>query len=609
MITRDKQKQYIAEEIGTDYQEWKPTDIILITAPTGSGKTYFVLNTLLLKRAIARGERILYLVNRKILKMQLETEIRKIDEDYQWNIQNNGIRVRGFIDVETYQNIERKLRYSNIDQMYNEYNKYFAKYSIVVYDECHYFYCDSNFNTFTELSYSFLRFCFDARIQIFMSATIDSIEEQIKMENPLYIYREDVPKCISGEAQLILQDFTKRLRKYRSYSAKIDYSHVNVNSFQNLDDLCMIIKTNLSLKKERWLIFVDSKIAGRKLKTELENGNNENDNINWKEEVVYVDADYRKDDEANSSVGQLARDNLIDKKVIITTAVMDNGISFHDLKLRNIVILTDTREEFLQMLGRKREDGKRINLYICNRKRDYFANRYLKATKKYEVYDKITSYIDGIYFISAANRIMPPLIFHYYLMKYNIKVSLYAQQCILSTMIQEDSVYNAMKEFTYSYQGIMANNRFSVQRLHNLKEFYQEMNDAMENDDMAFIRKQIEWLGFKGEDVNQIVNKVEVENDERCKGRIIEVLKLYDGKNISREENMEMKKMIKDDLKVLLKRKEGVKDCYDDINKNLRPISTNIFNRSMDALDIAYFMEKVGKSNFMIKTKEAEELL
>ena len=47
---------------------------------------------------------------------------------------------------------------------------------------------------------------------------------------------------------------------------------------------------------------------------------------------------------------------------MIATAVMDNGVSFHDTALRNMVIFADTKEEFIQMLGRKRTDGK---LLIC----------------------------------------------------------------------------------------------------------------------------------------------------------------------------------------------------------------------------------------------------
>lgn len=57
------------------------------------------------------------------------------------------------------------------------------------------------------------------------------------------------------------------------------------------------------------------------------------------------------------------------KKILITTSVMDNGISLEDEYLRNIVIMADTKETFIQMLGRKRikNNNEKLNLYILKR--------------------------------------------------------------------------------------------------------------------------------------------------------------------------------------------------------------------------------------------------
>ncbi len=48
---------------------------------------------------------------------------------------------------------------------------------------------------------------------------------------------------------------------------------------------------------------------------------------------------------------------------------MDNGISLEDEYLRNIVIMADTKETFIQMLGRKRikNNNEKLNLYILKR--------------------------------------------------------------------------------------------------------------------------------------------------------------------------------------------------------------------------------------------------
>ena len=73
-ITMNERKKYVADKIQMEYKEWEPGKIILITASTGRGKSYFILHTYL-KWAISNNLRILYLVNRKILQKQLKEEL------------------------------------------------------------------------------------------------------------------------------------------------------------------------------------------------------------------------------------------------------------------------------------------------------------------------------------------------------------------------------------------------------------------------------------------------------------------------------------------------------------------------------------------------------
>lgn len=53
--------KYLADQIGEEYQNWKDDDIVLITAPTGIGKTTFILK-ILLPYIMQKGGRMLYLV-------------------------------------------------------------------------------------------------------------------------------------------------------------------------------------------------------------------------------------------------------------------------------------------------------------------------------------------------------------------------------------------------------------------------------------------------------------------------------------------------------------------------------------------------------------------
>ena len=59
-------------------------------------------------------------------------------------------------------------------------------------------------------------------------------------------------------------------------------------------------------------------------------------------------------DECSNSkeVQQLVVGHRILPKVLITTSVLDNGVSVHDTDVGNVVIATDSKLSFIQMLGR-----------------------------------------------------------------------------------------------------------------------------------------------------------------------------------------------------------------------------------------------------------------
>lgn len=95
----------VADVIGEDYKGWKDKESVFISAPTGSGKTYFVLNTLLPYFSKAH-KKILYLVNRQILKKQIEDEV-----------DNLPIEQRESIKVVSYQSIERDILLTEKDSL------------------------------------------------------------------------------------------------------------------------------------------------------------------------------------------------------------------------------------------------------------------------------------------------------------------------------------------------------------------------------------------------------------------------------------------------------------------------------------------------------------
>lgn len=118
-------REFISDIIKDEYEEWETRNIIFLTAPTGSGKTSFVLDKLVKHVESKKDSKILYLVNRKILKKQIK-KIIKID------IRPEIKNIDKIIKVKTYQELEA----------YYEGNKYDdgSKYDIIIADECHYFF-------------------------------------------------------------------------------------------------------------------------------------------------------------------------------------------------------------------------------------------------------------------------------------------------------------------------------------------------------------------------------------------------------------------------------------------------------------------------------------
>ena len=109
------QKQYITDLVGEDYKNWH--GIVVLDAGTNSGKTYFILKTLL-PWAYEHRKRILILCNREALRSQIERDVNRLGsievsyEDYDPAL--GGIVNKPAIDnkyehticVETYQWLE-----------------------------------------------------------------------------------------------------------------------------------------------------------------------------------------------------------------------------------------------------------------------------------------------------------------------------------------------------------------------------------------------------------------------------------------------------------------------------------------------------------------------
>lgn len=597
----NKRKKYISEIIKTEYQDWKPGEVIFITASTGAGKSYFILHTYL-QWAISKGWRILYLVNRKILQKQLREELKEVESDF---CRENGLsyfsmNINQYISIETYQNIEKALKNFGVLQKF----EWMDQFHVVVCDECHYFYTDSNFNTGTELSYLAVKEIFLRKIRIYISATMDKVKAYMKTEH-LESARNTVD-CIYQQ------------RRYREYTLSENYENVILHILEDVDDLVEAIKSNICLTNEKWLVFVDSIDMGRDIKKRILCDQQREEN-----QVVFIDADFENDDEANHSVAEIVKNKKSKKRVVISTAVMDNGITFWDQDLLNIAIFADTEETFLQMLGRRRRaDMEKLSVYICKRNTAYFVKR-LQYTK--QIWDCCQTYKNELQVLYQRTRLCIENIGAYIrqvekrqyysnidtqincltdcrVSNYQVNRIMKANQTILSRMLSDSYQGQCIKKICCSAEGIIQPNMFSINRVEVLIQHYEHLAKALEEDEYAFIRQQAQWLKISDDDLEQALE--ESTKDLREKNRSIlqntleKVIESTEGR-LTQNAVISLKRDIAKPLEYFineLERKGVELKGGSGIKKTDRPITPILFNTCMEIAELPYRMEKAKKT-------------
>lgn len=494
--------------------EYGGGNCIFISAPTGSGKTYFIFNEWL--RYIAeKNKKMLYLVNRSVLKKQLEKEIIDISPN-----------ISSCIDIKSYQNIEYELKTCENNtnenkqrgqkkknaELENMKQKY-SNYDCVVCDECHYFLTDSNYNTDTALSFRWIQDCFADKTRIFMSATIRNIELYIREYDEVRTHEEKMKYYLPNFELAEKEDnFCKNVRKilsswdscccrYRDYEIPRNYDYIDVNIINNTDTIAQII--NDGDKTEKWLIFVDKVATGGDLVKKIKDEKN----------VVFVSSKNKQEEDVSETLEEIKYyEKSKSKRIVIATSVMDNGINIKDMELRNIVLMADTETEFIQMLGRKRKDGKKLKLYIYQYTQDHFEGRLRQTDQILEI---ATSYLR---FLSSCKS-YEQYDEEWVIQKRHIKLMREIFDNKIS-MRHVRSLFNA-------YGGVLYLNLLAYQNLKNLKSFYQNVISSFEKEENGikredcFVRMQLRWLGIEGKKADEIIKESKVTKFDRCYDKVI----------------------------------------------------------------------------------------
>lgn len=338
---------YVSNIIGETYKKWKPGDIIIIDAQTGTGKNYFIENVLI---PWIETKKLLFISNRTNLKRQVK--IRLLEE--------YGLKIPETLEeldnIKTIKNVTitsyHALQFSAKEELYKGKKFDVSYFDYLVMDECHFILSDSGFNNLNRLSYEKLvTKQYSNIVKIFMSATMDEIKGPII-------------RCANKGIGL--------KPKIHEYETGKDYSYVNVNYFKHKKYTEKISNMILNDRTDnKWLVFISDLKDGESILKTI-----------GKEKGSIIQSGTK-----SKELDSIINNNMFNKKVLIATKALDNGINLKDELLVNIVIMAWDKTSTIQMLGRKRidiSDTQEINLYISMR----YPKSFHALLRKYDVKKK-----------------------------------------------------------------------------------------------------------------------------------------------------------------------------------------------------------------------------
>lgn len=466
--------KWVTESIGNDYKKWSPGDVVLISAQTGTGKTWFVTNVLV--DHLQNHERLLYVCNRTNLKRQLKSDLlvkygKKVPENYE---ELDGITQIHNITITSYQAISS----TYLDEIYldNGTKCDFDLYDYIVADECQYIFSDSGFNNKTRLIYEKLVYEYHpAIIKIFISATNEEI-------------RQPILNCVEKVSQNPFND-----PRIFEYSTGTDYSYVHPKYFKRIDPIINLIKNDDT--DDKWVIFISNiKRDGQPI---LEAVGDDN---------CSLIQSGTKSDELTSIINE----GKFNKKVLICTKALDNGINIKDQNLKHIVIMSWDRITFIQMLGRKR-----VEIHNADEVNIYIPTRYKKSFKC--LLQKLEGKEAEVHLLGSNPN------------EFGRK-----HDNDLKNFNGMDDVFYRNKD-----KGEIKINHAGYFRLRKDIAFCQSMIEAFEVEgEYAFIHEQLSWLGLRdpfpeSKLIEDIVLNEEIESLEKYLESII-------GKQLFKEEQQEL---------------------------------------------------------------------
>ena len=454
-----------------EYLNWGNADIY-IQAPTGCGKTHFILNEII-PMAVQQGKGILILCNRRNLLQQYVTDIEKKEVDL---LQHGDFRLHnymrnGLLHVTTYQAVAESIQ---IDQI-------IGRLEIIICDEVHALYSDSQFATGLYKAFIKIINWSISRLTMYVSATAEKIFPLLYTAK----FQKMFPSLYCDQP-----DWSRHQSFPGYYQIDKCYDHCRVHYLHGIEQISTLIKNEQDIES-KWMIFVPSIQEGKKI-------------VNGLRQLGLKDVFLLTKESAASERGQRISNQLtslhtFECKILISTLVLEAGVSICGLDVNNIVNLHFGEDYFIQTLGRKRVGkDEKIDLYIMNRGKQFFAGK-----------------------LNFCNQILKEVNVANYESRNPSKFQSY-----ISRRLLEQKGNEALKSFLY-WDEAFAINPISISKAQQDSLFYKSVLNKLDNDENAFIKEQLAWMGV--EDTYSSDNWVDEHKSERCRNELKEYFEKYVG--------------------------------------------------------------------------------
>ena len=462
----------IAEGIDDELTSFHAT---LIQAPTGFGKTHFILHEVL-PRVLQEGGRMLLVSNRVAVSYQQKKEVMELTNpsEIRWLTPEGILQKTDFgpVKIMTLQALDMFLASQ-------EGKDYAKEVSVLVVDEVHYFTSDVPFNPNAARLLKILPQRFSQAVRIYMTATPDDVlwplaQAEAHVQRPL-LERSGVlfSPLMLGQAPGV--------NWYQFTSDK--YSHLPVRYYRKDDELYPEIRRH---DKDKWMIFVSSKECGLTMQKELG------------DDVVFLSAESKGSPQWN----QLLSEKRCASRILIATSVLDCGVNLWDAGIKHVVVPYEDPTTFMQALGRVRFQG----------------------TPGFTLYVKAlgTKRLNGLIYqnrqlLSLANEIQEHKCLNRYVDRFRLE-----QDWAKSSLLYLD------------YNGRFMLNKLYQHKLRRQMQCYQQLMEAINQyGDSAFPRLVHQWLGQP--DAYDERNWIQESARQTAERQLPELIDKYNGVPLSNE--------------------------------------------------------------------------